>query len=101
MITDAEIELDRLRVDGGAVVNNLLMQIQADVLGIDVERPTQTETTGLGAGYCAGLTVGIWESVKDLESHRKIEAIFSPQITAGQRMEKLEGWRDAVRKVMN
>ncbi len=101
MIADAEIELDRLRVDGGAVVNNLLMQFQADVLGIDVERPTQTETTGLGAGYCAGLTVGVWQSVKDLESHRKIDTVFSPQITARQRSDKLEDWRTAVRKVMS
>ena len=100
MIADAEIEFDRLRVDGGAAVNNLLMQIQADVLGIDIERPTRTETTGLGAGYCAGLTVGIWQSVRELESHRKIEAVFSPQISVGQRMGKLEGWRAAVRKVM-
>jgi glycerol kinase len=101
MIADAGIELDRLRVDGGAVVNNFLMQFQADVLGIDVERPTQTETTGLGAGYCAGLTVGVWQSVKDLESHRKIDTVFSPQILASQRLEKLKGWRTAVRKVMS
>lgn len=100
MFADAEIELDRLRVDGGAAVNNLLMQIQADVLGIDIERPTRTETTALGAGYCAGLTVGMWQSVRELESHRKIEAVFSPQISVGQRMGKLEDWRAAVRKVM-
>lgn len=101
MVADAGIELDRLRVDGGAAANNLLMQIQADVLGIDVERPTQTETTGLGAGYCAGLTVGIWHSVKDLESHRKIDTVFSPQLSTRQRTEKLEAWRAAVGKVLS
>lgn len=101
MVADAGVELDRLRVDGGAAANNLLMQIQADVLGIDVERPTQTETTGLGAGYCAGLTVGIWHSVKDLESHRKIDTVFSPQLSARQRTEKLEAWRAAVGKVLS
>ncbi len=101
MVADAGIELDRLRVDGGAAANNLLMQIQADVLGIDVELPTQTETTGLGAGYCAGLTVGIWHSVKDLESHRKIDTVFSPQLSARQRTEKLEAWRAAVGKVLS
>ena len=101
MVADAGIELDRLRVDGGAAANNLLMQIQADVLGIDVERPTQTETTGLGAGYCAGLSVGIWHSVKDLEPRRKIDAVFSSQFSAVQRTEKLEAWRTAVRRVMS
>lgn len=101
MVADAGIELDRLRVDGGASANNLLMQVQADVLGIDVERPTQTETTGLGAGYCAGLTVGIWHSVKDLQSHRKIDAVFSPQLRTRQRTEKLEAWRAVVGKVMS
>lgn len=101
MIADAEIELDRLRVDGGAAANNLLMQIQSDVLGIEVERPAQTETTGIGAGYCAGLTVGIWQSVVDLESHREIDAVFSPKIPARQRAEKLEAWHTAVRKVMS
>ncbi|MDE0186489.1 MAG: glycerol kinase GlpK [Candidatus Poribacteria bacterium] len=101
MVADAGVELDRLRVDGGAAANNLLMQIQADVLGIDVERPNQTETTGLGAGYCAGLTVGIWHSVKDLESHRKIDTVFSPQLSARQRTEKLEAWRAAVGKVLS
>ena len=101
MVADAGIELDRLRVDGGAAANNLLMQIQADVLGIDVERPTQTETTGLGAGYCAGLTVGIWHSVKDLQSHRKLDAVFSPQLPTRQRTEKLEAWRAVVGKVMS
>lgn len=101
MVADAGIELDRLRVDGGAAANNLLMQIQADVLGIDVERPTQTETTGLGAGYCAGLMVGIWNSVKDLQSHRKIDTVFSPQLSTRQRTEKLEAWRAAVGKVLS
>lgn len=101
MHTDAEIELDRLRVDGGAVANNFLMQFQADILGIDVERPTRIETTGLGAGYLAGLTVGVWAGPHELESHRKVDTIFSPQIDSDQRQEKLDGWKDAVRRVMN
>ena len=101
MGADAGIELDRLRVDGGAVANNFLMQFQADVLGIDVERPTRIETTGLGAGYLAGLTVGVWNGVHELESHRKIDTVFSPQIDADQREEKLEGWKHAVRRVMS
>ncbi len=101
MCTDTGIELDRLRVDGGAVVNNFLMQFQADVLGVEVERPTRIETTGLGAGYLAGLTVGVWNNIYELESHRKIEVVFSSQIDADQRKEKLEGWKNAVRRVMS
>jgi glycerol kinase len=100
MHTDAEIELDRLRVDGGAVANNFLMQFQADVLGIDVERPTRIETTGLGAAYLAGLSVGVWDNIHELESHRKIDTVFSPQIELNQRREKLDGWKNAVRRVM-
>ena len=101
MVNDAEVELDTLRVDGGAVANDFLMQFQADILGTDVERPTQIETTGLGAGYLAGLAVGIWQSVDELKSHRKIEKIFSPSIDAKHRAEKLNGWKDAVRRVMS
>ena len=101
MHTDAEIELDRLRVDGGAVANNFLMQFQADILGIDVERPTRIETTGLGAGYLAGLTMGVWAGPHELESHRKVDTVFSPQIDSDQRQDKLNSWKDAVRRVMN
>ncbi len=101
MHIDAGIELNRLRVDGGAVANNFLMQFQADILGIDVERPTRIETTGLGAGYLAGLTVGVWNGIHDLESHRKIDAVFSPRVAIHQRQEKLDGWKNAIRKVMS
>ncbi|MCZ6679684.1 MAG: glycerol kinase GlpK [Candidatus Poribacteria bacterium] len=101
MRTDAGIELDLLRVDGGAVANNFLMQCQADVLGIDVERPMRIETTGLGAAYLAGLAVGVWDSVAALESHRKIDTVFSPQISSNQQAEKREGWKNAVRRVMS
>ena len=101
MIADAGIELNRLRVDGGAVANNFLMQFQADVLGIEVERPRRIETTGLGAAYLAGLAVGLWQNVDELESHRKIDKVFSPRIDLNQREEKLEGWKNAVRRVMS
>ena len=101
MHTDAGVELNRLRVDGGAVANNFLMQFQADILSMDVERPTRIETTGLGAGYLAGLTVGVWNGIHELESHRKIDRVFSPQIDTNQRQEKLGGWKNAVRRVMS
>jgi glycerol kinase len=100
MVADSGVQLERLRVDGGAVANNFLMQFQADLLGIDVERPARIETTGLGAAYLAGLAVGVWQNADELESHRKIDALFSPQMKTGQRDEKLNGWKDAIRRVM-
>ena len=100
MLAHAGVTLERLRVDGGAVQNNFLMQFQADILGIDVERPKQIETTGLGAAYLAGMATGVWTSMEELEAYRKIDRVFSPQITANQRNEKLAGWQNAVRRVM-
>ena len=76
------------------------MQFQADILGIDVERPRQIETTGLGAAYLAGIATGVWSGVEKLEAYRKIDRVFSSQITANQRNEKLAGWKNAVQRVM-
>lgn len=100
MLAHAGVTLERLRVDGGAVQNNFLMQFQADILGIDVERPRQIETTGVGAAYLAGIATGVWASVEELEAYRKIDRVFSPQITANQRNEKLAGWKNAIQRVM-
>lgn len=99
MLMDAGTPIKRLRVDGGAVANNFLMQFQADILGIAVERPEQIETTGLGAAYLAGITTGIWKDVNELESHRKIDNVFFPQTDAQQRNEKLADWRDAIQRL--
>ena len=98
MVTDAGMALDQLRVDGGAATNNFLMQFQADILGINVERPAHIESTGLGAAYLAGITIGMWNDVEALEAHRSTQAaleevplnrhVFSPQIDVTQRNEK-------------
>ena len=111
MLTDAEMPLDRLRVDGGAAANNFLMQFQADILGINVERPAQIESTGLGAAYLAGITTGMWNNIEELEANRSAQAtpdgdpleshVFSPQIDAKQRNEKLAQWKKAVQRVMS
>ena len=111
MLTDAEMTLDRLRVDGGAAANNFLMQFQADILGINVERPAQIESTGLGAAYLAGITTGMWNNVEEIETNRSAQAtldgaplksrVFSPQIDAKQRNEKLAQWKKAVQRVMS
>ena len=111
MLTDAEMPLEQLRVDGGAAANNFLMQFQADILGINVERPAQIESTGLGATYLAGITAGVWSDIEELERHRTEQAklegsafkarVFSPQINAKQRNEKLARWKEAVQRVMS
>ena len=99
MMTDAGTSLERIRVDGGAVANDFLMQFQADILNIEVERPERIETTGLGAAYLAGLSLGVWHDVAELEKHRKINNVFVPQMDAKQRELKLGDWRNAVRRL--
>ncbi len=100
MFDDVGITLQQLRVDGGAAANDFLMQFQADILGIPVERPSQIETTGLGAAYLAGIVAGVWQDVAELEGYRTINRVFLPQMDAMQRAEKLIGWKDAVKRVM-
>lgn len=99
MMRDAGTSVKRLRVDGGAVANNFLMQFQADILGIVVERPERIETTGLGAAYLAGICSGVWQDVDKLESHRSVNTVFNPQIDSNQRDQKLIEWRNAIRKL--
>ena len=99
MMADASTPLERLRVDGGAVANNFLMQFQADILGIDVERPKRIETTALGAAYLAGITTGVWQDPDELENHREIDCVFSPKMDTHQRQKKLANWRDAIQRL--
>jgi len=98
MQRDAAIELTELRVDGGAARNDLLMQFQADVLGVPVVRPTVTETTSLGAAYLAGLAVGYWQSQEEIASQWQAEKRFEPVMPAGERAERLAQWRRAVQR---
>ncbi len=90
--------LNALRVDGGAAVNDLLMQFQADVLGVPVVRPQVTETTALGAAYLAGLATGFWGSPEDLRTRRKGDTRFEPKMDAGRRRELRNCWRRAVER---
>ena len=99
MMRDAGTSVKRLRVDGGAVANNFLMQFQADILGIEVERPERIETTGLGAAYLAGIWSGVWQDVEKLESHRSVNRVFNPQMASNQRDQKFIEWRNAIRKL--
>ncbi len=98
MHADSGISLSALRVDGGAAANNLLMQIQADVLGVPVQRPAVTETTALGAAYLAGLAVGFWPGVEALEAAWSVERTFEPRMSESERAALLEGWRRAIER---
>jgi glycerol kinase len=88
-------------VDGGAAANDLLMQFQADLLGVPVVRPKVLETTALGAAYLAGLTVDLWKSREELASHWKAERRFEPRIGSSERESLMERWRQAVSRSRN
>jgi glycerol kinase len=90
--------LAALRVDGGAAVNDLLMQFQADVLGVPVVRPQVTETTALGAAYLAGLAVGFWASPDELRAKRQGDVRFEPRMRASERAERRGRWSRAVER---
>ena len=89
-----------LRVDGGAARNDLLMQMQADFLGIPVVRPLLTETTALGAAYLAGLGVGIWQTAEEVGELWRPERTFEPSMSAGERAGRLGQWRRAVERTL-
>jgi glycerol kinase len=96
MEADSGIRIGELRVDGGAVANNLLMQFQADMLGVDVVRPQISETTALGAAYLAGLAVGYWKDVNELQSQWKLDRRFSRDVAADEVKRQMHGWQRAV-----
>jgi glycerol kinase len=97
MEADSGIAIRELRVDGGATANNLLMQFQSDILGVPVVRPTVYETTALGAAYLAGLAVGYWKSVDDIQQQWQINKKFTPGLGPEKAAALLKGWHRAVR----
>jgi glycerol kinase len=98
MQKDSGRTLTELRVDGGATANDLLMQFQADLLGVPVVRPKVLETTALGAAYLAGLTVNLWKSREEIAAQWRVERTFEPRMEGGRREELMERWRTAVRR---
>ncbi len=98
MQKDLGKKLKVLKVDGGATVNNLLMQFQADILGVPLVRPKMIETTALGAAFLAGLAVGIWKDQKEIAAHWKEDRTFTPQMSKKEVTAHLERWRKAVQK---
>jgi glycerol kinase len=101
MEKDSGVRLKKLKVDGGAVKNDFLMQLQADVLGVPVIRPTVQETTSLGAAYGAGLATGFWSTLEELRKNWQVDKVFEPKWTRKQREDGLAGWKKAVDRTLN
>jgi glycerol kinase len=101
MEADSGIKLKALKVDGGAVANNLLMQFQSDILGVPVDRPKVTETTALGAAYLAGLAVGLWKTKEELVKNWQLDTRFEPTMNETTRNKLYKGWQKAVKRAMD
>lgn len=100
MEADSGIQLKTLRVDGGAVKNNFLMEFQSDILNVPVERPVVNETTALGAAYLAGLAVGFWKGQEEISKQWAIDQQFSPKMAEENRLALYDGWKKAVKAAM-
>jgi glycerol kinase len=100
MVKDSGVRLAVLKVDGGATVNDTLMQLQADVLGVPVVRPVVAETTALGAAYAAGLATGFWKDLDDLRQNWKMDRQWEPRWSADQRDAAYAGWEKAVERTL-
>jgi glycerol kinase len=98
MQDDARIDLNELRVDGGAAANSLLMQCQADLLGVPVVRSKISETTALGAAYLAGLAVGLWKNQSEVATHWRSDRVFEPAMPSERREQLVAGWRRALER---
>jgi glycerol kinase len=101
MVKDSGVQLEVLKVDGGATANNTLMQMQADILGVPVVRPVVAETTALGAAYAAGLATGYWRDLDDLRQNWKKDRQWEPAWTADQRDSGYAGWQKALQRTLD
>lgn len=101
MKADSGIDVKELRVDGGASVSNIMMQIQADMINTKVNRPVVVETTALGAAYLAGLAVGFWKDIDEIETIRRVDREFIPSMPKEERDRLYHGWKRAVERAMN
>jgi glycerol kinase len=98
MAADSGTALSQMKVDGGMSANNLLMQFQADVLGVPVIRSAVAETTALGAAYAAGLAVGFWRDFDDLRSKWRADRTWEPKMSREERKRHMAGWKKAVER---
>jgi glycerol kinase len=101
MEQDSGVHLDVLKVDGGITANDLCMQMQADILGVDVSKPVVAETTALGAAYAAGLAVGFWNTTDELRENWNEDKRWQPQWTDEQRENGYKGWKKAVERTLD
>ena len=101
MMADSGILLKDLRVDGGASVSDIMMQIQADMTGVNVNRPVNKEATALGAAYLAGLAVGVWSGTDEIEANRQVEKVFVPSMETQRRNALYANWKRAVERSRN
>jgi glycerol kinase len=101
MKKDSGVELKALKVDGGMVYNELLMQFQSDILGVPVVRPVVAETTALGAAYAAGLAVGFWDNLEDLRANWQVDKTWEPKMDDGKRKELYKSWLKAVERTFD
>ncbi|GIU48816.1 glycerol kinase GlpK [Shewanella algidipiscicola] len=99
MIKDSGVQLKQIKVDGGAVANDFLMQFQADITNVEVQRPAVTETTAMGAAFLAGLAVGFWQSTAELKHKAGVDRCFTPSISPDTRQALYQGWKLAVAQV--
>ncbi len=100
MMRDSRLKLKELRVDGGACKNNLLMQFQADILNVKINRPQVVETTAMGAAFLAGLQAGYWKDSGEIQKIRRTDEIFKPHMREADRRRLWGGWKTAVRQVL-
>jgi glycerol kinase len=101
MNNDSGVELTKLKVDGGMVANEVLMQFQADILNVPVIRPAVTETTALGAAYAAGLAVGYWSDTDELRQNWSVDKTWDPKMETNQRESGISNWKKAVSKTFD
>jgi glycerol kinase len=101
MEADSGVEMTSLRVDGGAVKNNFLCQLQSDIIQTDIARPEVDETTALGSAYAAGLAVGYWDSVDELRSNWQIDREFEPEMESAQADKMYGRWDDAIERSLD
>ena len=101
MHKDSGVELKELKVDGGMVVNEMLMQFQADILGVPIVRPKVSETTALGAAYAAGLAVGFWKDESELRTNWAMDKMWQPAMDSGKREKLYKGWLKAVERTFD
>ena len=101
MVKDSGVRLETLKVDGGATVNDTLMQLQADILGVPVVRPVVAETTALGAAYAAGLAVGFWSNVQEMRRNWQVDRHWDPSWSADQREAGHSSWKKAIQRTLN